>query len=179
MNGIQLNKVERSKVIRALLQYCLTVSPKPGQEGILNEMAKKLVARYPIMASNTTEDSSVRFKKYFLTLNKQKGVRDSLSWRLRNTRYLEKKKSQMTEGTEGKQNISHLKREFDLKDPIAESSFVESLPKKARLDEADPDYLSEEKSEKSEDSMNEVILSMREETQLIGSELSPRIFFKY
>lgn len=42
--------------------------------------------------------------------------------------------------------MSDLKIEFELKEPAAEPSFYESLPKKVQLDRAYPEYLSEEKN---------------------------------
>lgn len=71
-NGIDLSAKERSKVIRALANHCLSLDSRPGESGILREMGIKLVAKYPQLSTNATANKAVIINKLFLNFLSQK-----------------------------------------------------------------------------------------------------------
>ena len=66
---IDLLPTEMAKVTRALALHCLKLDDRPGEKGIISEMATKLVSQYPYLGTNAFEDRAVLIKPFYFIKN--------------------------------------------------------------------------------------------------------------
>ena len=80
-------------LMRACTKWCLSISSRPGEDGLMTEVANKLVTRYSQLAAYVgySIEKTVNFVCNFLKSYLKREIRLSISWRLRKARCMAKR----------------------------------------------------------------------------------------